>query len=91
MGYNILDDYNYHYRNMVYLLMYCGLDADLIDQYSIDDILSKDDIVNYNQILSSGESNQLELSVMAEVNLKEDSIRRVFYHYKLLKAMLENG
>ena len=91
MAYNLIEDYQYQYKNMVSLLIYCGLDIDLIDEYSLEDILSAAKLINFTELGQSNDLTELELSIVSEYNFKETSIKRTYYYYKLLKAMVEDA
>jgi len=91
MAYNLIDDYQYQYKNMVSLLVYCGLDPNLIDDYSLEDVLNASKLVNFTELGQSNDLTELELNIVSEYNLKEASIKRSYYYYTLLKAMVENA
>jgi len=93
MIYDLEDDYLYYYTLMLRLLGMLVLDVNLINEYSMSDLLSRRPSFDLDEYLSN------PLSAFDEDAGKEVSryivdglnIRTVYYRYHLLREMYENA
>lgn len=89
MIYDINEDFNYHYEMMVVILSMVGLDPDLIDTYSLVDILDAQD-ESLSDLTINDETLYSENYEYGRYNFSKSNVKRIFYNYTLLKNRILN-
>lgn len=80
MGYNLQKDFEYTYSKLCEIIVFIGGDIDEISTYNIDTLLQM-----CVDVYSQSNYNDADL-----LNLQQ-SLRRLWYIYTVLKWRLENG
>jgi len=89
MIYDINEDFNYHYEIMVVILSMVGLDPELIDTYSLVDILDAQD-ESLSDLISNNDGLYSENYEHGRYSFSKSNVKRIFYNYTLLKNRILN-
>ena len=93
MIYSLEDDYLYCYTLMIRMLGLLALDVNLINEYSMSDLLLRRPSLDIDEYLSNPLSD-FDEPISKEVSryiVDGLNIRTVYYRYHLLREMYENA